>query len=148
VLDLEKKGIGMKAAGNYTMKRSWHNFVQRLFVPAMAVVLLLWGVPLARAGAIRYAGSEIAKGTNAAAMTATARGMSAADHIQSAAKATGGTLSHAAGEAGHGVVSFGKTAGDGASDGVAAVIQGAKSAPEVAARGTTTAAGAIWHAVW
>jgi hypothetical protein len=98
----------------------------RMVSVAAAIVALGWSVQCARAGAIRFAGEEVSKGSVAVAqVTADAAG-AAAEGIGDAGKATGPVLK----------------------DGAVAVEKGAVSAPGVAARGTKAAASKVWKAVW
>ena len=91
-----------------------------------AIITLVWFVPLAQAGAIRYAGKELQKGSVAAVQkTSDATGI-AAGSVEDAGKATSAALKD-------GAATFGKD-----------VV----SAPGAAVRGTKTAASKIWNAVW
>jgi hypothetical protein len=91
-----------------------------------ATIALAWSVQCARAGAIRFAGQQVGKGTIAVAQkTADAAG-AAAGGVADASQATGTVL---------------KT-------GTATLGKGATSAPGMAVRGTKAAASKVWKAVW
>jgi len=91
-----------------------------------AMIALAWFAPLAQAGAIRYAGKELEKGSVAAVQKTSDATGAAAGSVEDAGKATGTALKE-------GAVSFGK---------------GVVSAPSAAVRGTKSAASKIWNAVW
>jgi hypothetical protein len=91
-----------------------------------AMIALTWFVPLAQAGAIRYAGKELQKGSVAAVQKTSDATQTAAGSIEDAGKATGAALKDDAATFGKGVV----------------------SAPGAAGRGTKAAASKIWNAVW
>lgn len=108
---------------------------------ALAAMMFVWAAPTARAGAIRYAGKMVMKGT-AVAAAATAAGSEAAfnkvqtDAVPATANA-GSSLKHA-------LVHAGNATTNGAKDGGAAVYYSAKRAPHAVAHG----AKALWRAVW
>jgi hypothetical protein len=90
------------------------------------MIVLAWFVPLAQAGAIRYAGKELQKGSVAAVQKTSDATGTAAGSVEDAGKETGTALKD-------GVATFGKSA---------------VSAPGAAVRGTKSAASKIWNAVW
>ena len=107
----------------------------------LAAALFAWTVPTARAGALRYAGKMVARGTTAAA-AATASGSQAAvnrfqtDAVPATARAGHSvrrTLAHA-----------GAATTNGAKDGGAFIYYGAKRTPHTVAYGAKTA----WRAIW
>ena len=91
-----------------------------------AIVAVAWSVQFAQAGAIRYAGKELQKGSIAAVQKTSAATATAAGGVQDAGKATGNALKD-------GTVSLGK---------------GAVSAPAVVVRQTKAAVSRVWSAVW
>ncbi|HEX5413652.1 MAG TPA: hypothetical protein VFZ27_17530 [Terriglobia bacterium] len=108
---------------------------------ALAATMFAWTVPTARAGALRYAGKMVAKGTTAAA-SATASGSHAAvnkfqtDAVPATARAGHSfkrTLAHA-----------GNATTNGAKDGGAFIYYGAKRTPHTVAHGAISA----WRAIW
>jgi hypothetical protein len=117
-------------------------------VVALALEALVWAVPVAQAGAIRYAGKMVVQGTNAAASATASGGAAAADKATSVAKATPGALGSAAGATGNAAVSVGKVAGQGVEEGAGAIAYGARQAPGIVARKTTAGAKSLWHAIW
>lgn len=108
---------------------------------ALAAALFAWTVPTARAGALRYAGKMVARGTTAAA-SATASGSQAAvnrfqtDAVPATARAGHSvkrTLAHA-----------GAATTNGAKDGGAFIFYSAKRTPHTVAHGAKSA----WRAIW
>jgi hypothetical protein len=91
-----------------------------------AVIALAWPVQFAQAGAIRYAGKQLHKGSIAAVQM----------------------TSDAAGTAAGGVEDASKTAGAVVKDGAVTLGKGLVSAPGAAVRGTKAAASKAWNAVW
>ncbi len=99
---------------------------QKIVFVLGTAIALMWFVQMAQAGAIRYAGEQVGKGSAAVAqMTADAAGTAAAD-VQDAGKASGSALKTGATAAGKGVA----------------------SAPATAVHGTRAAASKVWQAVW
>jgi hypothetical protein len=98
----------------------------RIVSISAAIVALAWSVQSAQAGAIRYAGEKVGKGSIVVAQkTADATG-TAAGGVGDAGKATGAALKNS-------TVALGK---------------GAASAPGMAVQGTKAAARKIWKVVW
>jgi hypothetical protein len=91
-----------------------------------ALIALAPFVPSARAGAIRYAGRELHKGSIAAVQKTSDATGTAVGSVEDASKATGTALK----------------------DGTGTLRKSAVSAPGVAVRETKTAASKIWNAVW
>jgi hypothetical protein len=91
----------------------------RILVMFLTALALSWAAQDAQAGAIRYAGKKLAKGTTTVASTA-------AGGVASAGKATGGVVVTGAG----------------------GLAKGAKATPGVLARGTKAAAKGIAKAIW
>ena len=91
-----------------------------------AMIALVWLVPLAQAGAIRYAGKELQKGSVAAVQKTSDASGTAAGSVVDAGKATSAALK----------------------DGAATLGKDVVSAPGAAVRGTKAAASKIWNAVW
>jgi len=91
-----------------------------------AAIALAWTAQFAQAGAIRYAGKELHKGSIAAVQKASDATGSAAGGVEDAGKATRAALKN-------GRVTLGKDAA---------------SAPGTAVRGTKAAASKVWKAVW
>jgi hypothetical protein len=108
---------------------------------ALAVVMFAWSAPTAKAGAIRYAGRMIAKGTVDAAAATAAGGQAAATKIQTDA---GPATSRAGRSVKHAFVHAGHVTTNGAKDGGAAIYYGAKRTPHTVAVGAKT----LWRAVW
>lgn len=108
---------------------------------ALAIMLFAWSVPTARAGAIRYAGKMVARGTAVAAAATVAGGQAAVNKVESdAVPATtnaGNSVKRALVHAGHATT-------NGAKDGGAAVYYGAKRTPHTVAHGASS----LWRAVW
>lgn len=108
---------------------------------ALAAMLIAWTGPTARAGAVRYAGKMVLKGTAVAAAATAAGGQAAVNKVESdAAPATshaGNTLKRALVHAGHATT-------NGAKNGGAVVYYGAKRTPHTLARGARS----LWRAVW
>jgi hypothetical protein len=91
-----------------------------------AIIALAWSVQFAQAGAIRYAGKQVQKGSIAVAQKTSDAAGTATGGVEDAGKATGTVLKD-------GAATFGKDAA---------------SAPGVAVRGTKAAASKVWEAVW
>ena len=91
-----------------------------------AMIALAWFVPLAQAGALRYAAKQIQKGSVAAVQKTSDATGTAAGSVDDAGKATGAALK----------------------DGAATFGEDVVSAPGAAVRGTKSAASKIWNAVW
>ena len=96
--------------------------------------------PAARAGAIRYAGKMVVKGTAVAAAATASGGEAAVDKVQSAVQAT----SNAGSSVKHVLAHASQVTTDGAKDGGAAVYYGAKRTPYEVAHGAKS----LWRAVW
>ena len=91
-----------------------------------AMIALAWSVQAAQAGAIRYAGKQVQKGSIAAVEK----------------------TSDAAGMAAGGVEDAGRAAGAALKGGTVALREDATAAPGRAVRGTKAAASKVWKAVW
>ena len=98
----------------------------RIVSVSAAMIALAWFVPLAQAGAIRYAGKELQKGSVAAVQKTSDAAGTAAGSVEEAGKATGTALKEGAATVGKDVI----------------------SAPGAAVRGTKSTASKIWNAVW
>lgn len=98
----------------------------RILAVLFGALVLSWAVQDAQAGAIRYAGKQIGKGTVAVAQT----------------------TADVAGAAGSGVATVGKATGGAAKTGVVAVGSGAKATPGLVARGTKAVGKGIAKAIW
>jgi len=94
------------------------------FFPAM--IALAWSVQFVQAGAIRYAGKQLNKGSIAAIQKTSDATGAAAGSVEDASKATGTALR----------------------GGAATLRKGVVSAPGNTIRGTKAAASKIWNAVW
>jgi hypothetical protein len=110
-------------------------------IVALAAMMLVWAAPTARAGAIRYAGKMVVKGT-AEAAAATASGSEAAVnkiHTEAVPATTnaGSSVKRA-------LVRVGQATTNGAKNSGAVVYYGAKRAPHTVAAGTKAA----WRAIW
>jgi hypothetical protein len=90
------------------------------------MMALAWAVQFAHAGAIRYAGKQIHKGTIAAVQKTSDATGTAAGSVEDASKATSTALKAEA----------------------ATLRKGIVSAPGDAIQGTKAAASRIWKAVW
>ena len=108
---------------------------------ALVAMLFAWTGPNARAGAVRYAGKMVLKGTAVAAAATAAGGEAAVNKVESdavpATSHAGNTVKRALVQAGHATT-------NGAKDGGAAVYYGAKRAPHTVAKGART----LWRAIW
>ena len=91
-----------------------------------AVIALAWSVQFAQAGAIRYAGKQLHKGSIAAIQKTSDATGAAAGSVEDAGKATGTALK----------------------GGAATLRKGVVSGPGNAVRGTKAAVSRIWNAVW
>lgn len=100
----------------------------RLKILAMifGALVLSWAAQDAQAGAIRYTGKQIGKGTVAVAQTTADAAQAAGSGVASAGKATGGVVKT-------GAVGIGK---------------GAKATPGLAVRGTKAVAKGLAKAIW
>lgn len=99
---------------------------------AVAAGLALWA-PGVQAGAVRYAGKEIAKGSTAVASAAASGGATVAGGVASAGHSTKGAMSGPASAVGNGATT---------------VAKGVVATPGVVARGSKSAAKTIWHGIW
>jgi hypothetical protein len=106
--------------------------IRLLTVLACALALAAM-TPPAQAGAVRYVGAKIAKGTSSVTSAAASGGATVAGGVESAGKTSGNVLVKGA---------------DATADGVVAVGKGAKAAPAAVAHGTVAASKAVWKAVW
>jgi hypothetical protein len=108
---------------------------------ALAGMMFAWAAPTARAGAFRYAGKMVVKGTTAAAAATASGGQTAVNKIQAGAVPTttsaGNSVKRALVHAGHATT-------NGAKNGGAAVYYGAKRSPHAVAHGARS----LWRAVW
>ncbi|HXX22926.1 MAG TPA: hypothetical protein VEO19_07240 [Terriglobia bacterium] len=91
-----------------------------------AMIALAWSVQFAQAGAIRYAGKQIHKGSVAAIQKTSDAAGTAAGSVEDAGKATGTALK----------------------GGAATLRKSTVSAPGNAVRGTKAAASKIMNAIW
>jgi len=91
-----------------------------------AMMALGWSVQFAQAGAIRYAGQQIHKGTIAAVQKTSDATGTAVGSVEDASKATGTAIK----------------------GGAATLRKGIVSAPGDSIQGTKAAATRIWRAVW
>jgi hypothetical protein len=108
---------------------------------ALAAVILAWAMPSARAGAFRYAGKMVVKGTTAAAAATASGGQAAASKVQTdAVPAT----TNAGNSVKRVLVHAGQATTNGAKNGGAAIYYGAKRSPHAVAHGATSA----WRAIW
>lgn len=107
----------------------------------LAAMLLAWTAPSARAGAIRYAGKMVVKGTAVAAAATVSGGQAAANKVQTdampATENAGNSVKRA-------LVRVGQVTTNGAKDGGAAVYYGAKRTPYTVKHGAKS----MWHAIW
>lgn len=113
----------------------------KLGVLALAVMAFAWAAPPARAGAIRYAGKMIAKGTAVAAAATAAGSETAINKVQSDAMPA---TSRAGSSVKHVLIHAGHMTTNGAKDGGAAVYYACKRAPHTVAKGAKT----IWRVIW
>jgi len=90
------------------------------------MIVLAWPVERAHAGAIRYAGKQLHKGSIAAVQKTSDAKETAVGSAEDASRVTRAALKNESG----------------------AVRKDVVSAPGAAVRGTKTAAGKIWKAVW
>ena len=109
------------------MKLKWK---LKLLAIGLGALFLSWTAGYAHAGAIRYAGKQVTKGTVAA--------------VQTTANAAGS----AAGTAAGGAASVGRSAGGAIQTGASTVAKGAKATPGVVAKGGKALGKKIWKAVW
>jgi hypothetical protein len=91
-----------------------------------ATIALACSVQVAKAGAVRYVGKELHKGSIAAVQKTSDAAGTAAGGFQGAGKAAGATLKN----------------------GTATLKKDAASGPSMAVRGTKAAASRVWKAVW
>ena len=105
----------------------------KVFVILFAAAVLLLFTPQAQAGAIRYAGRQIAKGTTAVTSAAASGGATVAGGVAAAGKTTGGVIAKGAGATAEGTVAVG---------------HGVVAAPGAVAHATKVAGKAIWKALW
>jgi hypothetical protein len=108
---------------------------------ALAATMFAWTAPTARAGAIRYAGKMVVKGTAVAAAATASGGEAAVNKIHTeavpATTSAGSSVKHA-------LVHAGQATTNGAKDGGAFVYYGAKRTPYEVAHGAKS----LWRAVW
>lgn len=98
----------------------------KTFAMFVGLVAFLSAAQDARAGAIRYTGQQIRRGTVAVAQTTSDAAQAAGGSVATAGKATGST----------------------AKNGAVAVGKGAKATPGLVARGTSAAAKGLAKAIW
>jgi hypothetical protein len=122
-----------------TQNRPYRAWIRAGLV-ALAAAAFAVAVPTAKAGAIRYAGKMIAKGTAVAAAATVAGGQAAADRVESAGQSTGSAGSAVK----HALVHVGQATTNGAKNGGAAIYYGTKRAPYTVAHGAKS----LWRAVW
>ncbi|TAM84561.1 MAG: hypothetical protein EPN47_00130 [Acidobacteria bacterium] len=110
-------------------------------IVALAAAAFAWAVPMAQAGAIRYAGKMVVKGTTAAASATASGSQTAVNKIQTdavpATRNAGNSVKHA-------LVRAGGATANGAKDGGAVVYYGARRTPGTVANGARSA----WRAIW
>jgi hypothetical protein len=128
----EENEAGMGRDGNASLspsgeKSAWRSAMCLKVVSALAAIIALaWAAQYAQAGAIRYAGKQVQKGSIVAVQK----------------------TSDAAGRAPGGVEDAGKAAVATLKDGTVALGKGAASAPGMAVRRTKAAASKFWAVVW
>jgi hypothetical protein len=108
---------------------------------AMAVAMFSWTVPAARAGALRYAGKMVVKGTAVAAAATASGGQAAINKVESDA---GPATSNAGNSVKRALVHAGHATTNGAKDGGAAIYYGAKRTPHTVAKGAKS----LWRVIW
>ena len=102
----------------------------KLVAIGLSALVLSWTAGYAHAGAVRYAGKQITKGTVAVAQT------------------TANAAGSAVGTAGNGAATVGKTTGGALQTGASAVAKGAKATPGLAAKGGKALGKKIWKTIW
>ena len=108
---------------------------------ALAAAMFAWTVPTARAGALRYAGKMVVKGTTAAAAATASGGQAAVNKVQTdAVPAT----TNAGNSVKRALAHAGQATSNGAKNGGAAIYYGAKRSPHTVAHGAKSA----WRAIW
>jgi hypothetical protein len=107
----------------------------------VAAAMFAWTVPTARAGALRYAGKMVVKGTTAAAAATASGGQIAVDKIQTDAVPATANAGNSVKRA---LVHAGQVTTNGAKDGGSAIYYGAKRTPHTLAHGAKSA----WRAIW
>jgi hypothetical protein len=108
---------------------------------ALTAAMFAWTVPTARAGAFRYAGKMVVKGTTAAAAATASGGQAAVNKIQTDAVPATASAGYSVKRA---LVHAGQATTNGAKNGGAAIYYGAKRSPHAVAHGATSA----WRAIW
>jgi len=108
---------------------------------ALALLMFAWAAPNANAGAIRYAGKMVAKGTAVAAAATAAGGQAALDKVQTEA---GPAADNAGSSIKRSLANVGRATTNGAKNGGAAVYYGAKRTPHTVAHGARV----LWHKIW
>lgn len=119
------------------ISRAW----LKVAMAVLAVAMFAWMAPIARAGAVRYAGKMVAKGTAVAAAATVAGGQAAVNTVESDA---GPATNNAGNSVKHALVHAGHATTNGAKDGGAAIYYGAKRAPHTVVKGART----IWRVIW
>jgi hypothetical protein len=107
----------------------------------LAAVMFAWTGPSARAGALRYAGKMVVKGTTAAATATASGGQAAVNKVQTDAVPATANAGNSVKRA---VVHAGQVTTNGAKDGGAVIYYGAKRTPHTVAHGAKSA----WRAIW
>lgn len=110
-------------------------------IVAVAAAMFAWAVPTARAGALRYAGRMVAKGTTAAASATASESQAAVNKVQTDAVPETAKAGHSVK---HALARAGDATTNGAKDGGAVIYYGAKRTPHTMAHGAKSA----WRAVW
>lgn len=113
----------------------------KVALAVLAVAMMAWTAPVARAGAIRYAGNMVARGTAVAAAATVAGGQVAVNKVESDA---GPVTSNAGSSVKGALVHVGQVTTNGAKDGGAVIYYGAKRTPHTVAAG----AKALWRTIW
>jgi hypothetical protein len=108
---------------------------------ALAAAVFAWAVPTARAGALRYAGKMVARGTTAAASATASGSQTAVNKFQTDAMPATARAEHSVRRT---LAHAGAATTNGAKDGGAFIFYGAKRTPHTVAVGAKTA----WRAIW
>ncbi len=99
----------------------------------LSVLALAIGFQTASAGAIRYAGKQIAVGTTSAVSAAASGGKTIAAGVATAGQVTGGWVSNHAGPVGNGIMTG---------------VRGTKNFSVKVANGTSSFARKAWKIIW
>jgi hypothetical protein len=128
-------GLEFSLSGYLSIAASWRRVNMKLrILTGLAVALAFTALSLpAKAGAIRYVGGQVAKGSSAAVSAAASGGSTVAGGVATAGKSTGNILAKGA---------------DATADGAAAVGKAVVATPGAVAHGTKAAAKSVWKAIW